>query len=111
MGQHKLEPFHHFTKAEWSGFRADEPMTLDAAEFDGELEVLRRREVGRALLRVMRRGTLVVIGAPTAGSVFPLIGETVPAEIARRGRNAVVVVRDVEARRAHRFERLFFARS
>jgi hypothetical protein len=59
----------------------------------------------------MRRGTLVVIGAPTAGSVFPLIGETVPAEIAHRGRNPVIVVRDVEVRRAHRFERLFFARS
>jgi len=85
--------------------------TLDAAQFDGELEVLRHREVGRALLRAMRRGTLVVIGAPTAGSVFPLIGETVPAEIARRGRNPVVVVRDVEARRAHRFERRFFSRS
>ena len=32
MGVKKLElaPYHYFTKAEWSGFRADEPMTLDA---------------------------------------------------------------------------------
>lgn len=32
MGRKKLElaPYHYFTKAEWSGFRADEPMTLDA---------------------------------------------------------------------------------
>ncbi|MBK8084656.1 MAG: type I pantothenate kinase [Devosia sp.] len=27
-----LEPYHHFTKAEWSRFRADEPMTLEAAD-------------------------------------------------------------------------------
>ena len=25
-------PYHHFTKAEWSALRADEPMTLDAAD-------------------------------------------------------------------------------
>jgi len=85
--------------------------TIAAAEFDGELEVLRRKDVSAALLRVMRKGTLVVIGAPTAGSVLPLIGETVPAEIAHRGRNPVIVVRDVETHRADRFERLFFGRS
>lgn len=27
-----LAPYHHFTKAEWSALRADEPMTLDAAD-------------------------------------------------------------------------------
>lgn len=32
MGRHKLEPYHHFSKAEWSRFRADEPMTLEAAD-------------------------------------------------------------------------------
>ena len=34
MGRGKLEPYHHFTMAEWSGFRADEPMTLDAADIE-----------------------------------------------------------------------------
>jgi len=34
MGYRKLElePYHHFTKAEWSRLRADEPMTLEAAD-------------------------------------------------------------------------------
>ena len=30
--ERKLEPYHYFTKAEWSRFRADEPMTLEAAD-------------------------------------------------------------------------------
>lgn len=34
MARTKLEPFHHFTMAEWSRFRADEPMTLDAADIE-----------------------------------------------------------------------------
>ena len=36
MGRRKLKlaPYHHFTKAEWSRFRADEPMTLDAADIE-----------------------------------------------------------------------------
>jgi type I pantothenate kinase len=29
-----LEPYHHFTKAEWSALRADEPMTLSAADIE-----------------------------------------------------------------------------
>jgi type I pantothenate kinase len=34
MGKRKLElqPYHHFSKAEWANFRADEPMTLDASD-------------------------------------------------------------------------------
>ena len=28
------QPYHRFTKAEWSNFRADEPMTLDADDID-----------------------------------------------------------------------------
>jgi type I pantothenate kinase len=28
----ELQPYHHFTMAEWANFRADEPMTLDAAD-------------------------------------------------------------------------------
>ena len=27
-----LAPYHHFTKAQWSALRADEPMTLNAAD-------------------------------------------------------------------------------
>jgi hypothetical protein len=53
----------------------------------------------------------VLMGAPTDGPVAAIVGETVPGAIARTGRNAVIVVRGVEPRRAHRFERLFFARS
>ena len=34
MSKRKLEPYHHFTKAEWSKLRADEPMTLDAADIE-----------------------------------------------------------------------------
>ena len=36
MGKPKLElqPYHQFTMAEWSNFRADEPMTLAAADID-----------------------------------------------------------------------------
>ncbi len=30
----KLEPYHHFTRAEWSRFRADEPMTLEPADIE-----------------------------------------------------------------------------
>ena len=28
----ELQPYHHFTMAEWANFRADEPMTLNAAD-------------------------------------------------------------------------------
>ncbi|MBN9315933.1 MAG: type I pantothenate kinase [Devosia sp.] len=30
----QLEPYHYFTKAEWSRFRADEPMTLEPADIE-----------------------------------------------------------------------------
>ncbi len=30
----ELQPYHHFTKAEWANFRADEPMTLDASDIE-----------------------------------------------------------------------------
>ncbi len=32
--ERKLEPYHYFTKAEWSRFRADEPMTLEPADIE-----------------------------------------------------------------------------
>ena len=53
---------------------------------------------------------LVVIGAPSTGPVATVLGETVPAAIARHGRHPVIVVRDVEQKRARRFERIFFGR-
>jgi hypothetical protein len=83
--------------------------TLRRAELEGELEVLRRRELVRGLLRFIRPNQLVLIGAPSVGPIVPLIGETIPAMIARRGLNPVLVVREVEEQRAHRFERVFFA--
>jgi len=85
--------------------------TLDGAGYTGQLDVIRHHDPGLALLETMGPGTMALMGAPSIGAVIPLVGETVPAMLARRGGNAVFVVRDVEPRRAHRFERLFFARS
>jgi type I pantothenate kinase len=34
MPETRLAPYHYFTKAEWSGFRADEPMTLAPADIE-----------------------------------------------------------------------------
>jgi amino acid transporter/nucleotide-binding universal stress UspA family protein len=90
---------------------AEATATLEAAGLTAPLEVLRRRDVARGLTGAIRRGDLVLMGAPTDGPVAAIVGETVPGAIARTGRNAVIVVRGVEPRRAHRFERLFFARS
>ncbi len=85
--------------------------TLEAAGSAVELEVLLRGEVSTGLLRNLKRGELVLIGAPTSGPVVPLFGDTIPALIAKRGRNPVVVVRHVEELRARHFERRFFSRS
>jgi len=90
---------------------AEATATLEAAGLAVQLEVRRSREVARGLVETIRRGELVLMGAPSAGPVAAVVGETVPGTIARTGRNAVIVVRDVEQRRAHRFERLFFGRS
>lgn len=85
--------------------------TLRSAGSMVRLEVLLRGEIGSGLIRNLKRGELVLIGAPSSGPVVPLFGETIPALIAKRGRNPVVVVRHVEELRARRFERLFFTRS
>jgi basic amino acid/polyamine antiporter, APA family len=85
--------------------------TLEAAGLTTPLEVLRSRDVAGGLTAAIRRGELVLMGAPSDGPVAAVVGETVPGAIARTGRNAVIVVRGVEPRRARRFERLFFARS
>ncbi len=82
--------------------------TLEAASFGDGLEVLRRRDAMRGIASTVRRGALVVIGAPSTGPVAAIVGETIPSLLAKRGKNPVVVVRDVEQRRARRFERIFF---
>jgi amino acid transporter/nucleotide-binding universal stress UspA family protein len=93
---------HHVAKAQ---------ATLDAAGLAVALEVLPRREIAQGLTSTIRRGDLVLMGAPSDGSVAAIVGESVPGAIARTGRNAVIVVRELQHRHAHRFERLFFGRS
>ncbi len=85
--------------------------TLREADREMPLDVLRRGDVARGLSRAIRSGDLVLLGAPSTGPVAGTLGETVPALIARHGRNPVVVVREVEEHRAGRFERVFFGRS
>jgi amino acid transporter/nucleotide-binding universal stress UspA family protein len=85
--------------------------TLDESGFQGPLDVTRSADVARALGAGVHRGDLVLLGAPSTGPVAGILIETVPALIARHGRNPVVVVREVEEHRASRFEKAFFARS
>jgi amino acid transporter/nucleotide-binding universal stress UspA family protein len=102
----------HGLSAEESERHAKEAAaTLEAAGLQAPLEVLHRREIASGLSGAIRRGELVLMGAPSDGPVAAVVGETVPGSIARSGRNAVIVVRGVEPHRAHRFERLFFGRS
>jgi len=100
-----------FTVAETERHVAEARATLESAGYSGSLDVIRHHDPGLALLETMSPGTMALMGAPSIGAVIPLVGETVPAMLARRGGNPVVVVRDVESKRVHRFERLFFARS
>ena len=74
--------------------------TLETAGFEHELEVLRHRDVSRAITGAIRHAELVLIGAPSVGPVVPIFGDTIPALLAKRGQNPVVVVRDVEATRS-----------
>ncbi len=92
-------------------FVAQAKRTLEAAGCNEELEVLRRRQIGRGLVGAIKSGDLVLIGAPRTGPVVPLVGDTIPALMAKGGRIPVMVVRDVEEKRARRFERVFFLRS
>jgi len=86
-------------------------MTLRTADFERELEAVRVPATDRGFLRAIRRGDLVVLGAPSTGPVVPVLGDTVPALLARHNRNPVIVVRAVPEHRSHRFERMFFART
>jgi len=99
------------TPAEARQHEAEAAATLEAAGLKSPLQVLRGRDATRGLLGSIRRGELVLMGAPSEGPVAGIVGETVPGAIAKSARNAVIVVRGVEPRRAHSFERLFFARS
>ncbi len=81
---------------------------LRDSESGASLEIHHHSDVAHGLSRAIRAGDLVLLGAPSSGPVAGMLGETVPALIARHGRNPVVVVREVEERRASRFERAFF---
>jgi amino acid transporter/nucleotide-binding universal stress UspA family protein len=85
--------------------------TLETAGFEHELEVLRHRDVSRAVTGAIRRAELVLIGGPSVGPVVPIFGDTIPALLAKRGQNPVVVLRDVASHEERRFERVFFGRS
>ncbi|MEO8433128.1 MAG: amino acid permease [Acidobacteriota bacterium] len=85
--------------------------TLAEAELDTPLELVRGTDVAHGLSRAIRTGDLVLLGAPSSGPVAGTLSETVPALIARHGRNPVVVVREVEKHRASHFESVFFGRS
>jgi amino acid transporter/nucleotide-binding universal stress UspA family protein len=98
------------SEQEGNALVADARATLAAAGFTAELAVLRRREVGYGLAQELKRGDLVLIGAPSSGPVAAILGQTVPAEIATRRRLPVIVVRDVVQRRVRRFERVFFGK-
>ncbi len=84
--------------------------TAAGAGLQQELRILHRKEVGRGLAAFADPGELVLIGGPSTGATAPLLGETVPATIARSGQNPVLVVRAVEPHRSGRFERVFFGR-
>ncbi len=82
--------------------------TLAASSFDGDLGIVAHRDVALGLAHALSTRELVVMGAPQEAPVAALFGDTVPAALARNGRNPVVVLRDVTQRKTRRFERLFF---
>jgi nucleotide-binding universal stress UspA family protein len=84
--------------------------TLEEAGSNSALTVIRRRNVGAALVRALRPDELVLIGAPSTDPVAALLAETFPNLVARRGHNPMIIVRDVEAHRSGRFERFFRGR-
>jgi amino acid transporter/nucleotide-binding universal stress UspA family protein len=82
--------------------------TATEAGLDQELTILHRKDVGLGLAADAQPNELVLIGGPSSGATTPLLGETVPAAIARSGQNPVLVVRAVQPQRTGRFERAFF---
>jgi amino acid transporter/nucleotide-binding universal stress UspA family protein len=74
---------------------------------DAPLEVVRADDPARYLTRTLGTGQLVVIGAPSLDPVAAIVGGTVPGILAAHGTRPVIVVRDIGAHRARRFERFF----
>ena len=81
--------------------------TLEDAQSDAELEVMRRREVKPGLVGALGPDDLVLIGSASTDPVAALLAETLPELIAKQGRGPLIIVRDVEAHRTGRFERFF----
>ncbi len=81
--------------------------TLEGAGLDAKLKVIKRLDVADGLARSVKDGELVILGAPSTGSVAGMLGATVPAVLSSSG-NPVVVVRDLETEQPRRFERRFF---
>jgi nucleotide-binding universal stress UspA family protein len=83
---------------------------LATSERPPALTVVRAGDVYQGLAAAVETGELVVIGAPSTDPVAALLGQTVPGALAALGRNPMVVVRDIAAQRARRFERFFLSR-
>lgn len=92
---------------EAEGMEANARKTLEDAQSDAELEVMRRREVKPGLVGALGPDDLVLIGAASTDPVAALLAETLPELIAKQGRGPLIIVRDVEAHRTGRFERFF----
>ena len=98
-------------KDEQAALEREARETLAGAALEAPLQIVRSGDVARGLSRAIKPGDLVLLGAPSSGPVAGTIGETVPALIARHGRNPVVVVREIEEQRTSRFESVFFGKS
>jgi nucleotide-binding universal stress UspA family protein len=101
---------HSLSDQEAAHRAADAQTVLEGADLDSELEVVHRRDPAIGLLRTIGEGEVVVMGAPSSGPLVPLVGQTIPALIAGRHRNPVIVVRAVEEQRTRRMEDAFFSR-
>ncbi len=82
--------------------------TVGASAAPDDLLILRYSDAGRRLLAEVGPQDLVLVGAPTAGPISPLFGETVPGLLAAGSGGPVVIVRDVEPPHSGRFQRFFF---
>jgi nucleotide-binding universal stress UspA family protein len=83
---------------------------LAASERPPTLTVVSAGDVAQGLAAAVETRELVVIGAPSTDPVAALLGQTVPGALAALGRNPMIVVRDIAAQRARRFERFFLSR-
>lgn len=82
--------------------------TASAATPPDNLTIRYSSDAGRTLLAEVEPHDLVLVGAPSAGPISPLFGETVPGLLAARSGVPVVIVRDVEPHHSGRFQRFFF---